>query len=455
METETSKSKNRNKISAIPGGKPSLARKIVGIFGVYRGLPRPLYTLFVASVVNSIGTFVFPFMTLYLTGKLGMSQGDTGKFMMLLSIIYIPGNFIGGKLSDRFGRKRVMIIAQVVSAVLYIPCGFTVFSRFVPWLILVSVFFDGITDPARSAMMTDLTTPENRRTAFSLTYLGHNLGFAVGSLIAGFLFESAASWLFWGNAAGVLAATVIVGLKVPETKPTQKQIDDTIGSGSTEEAHKGNLLQALGSRPFLILYTLLTACYGFVYTQHRFALPLQTKATFGASGSAIFGSLMTLNAVLVIIFSTSVMSLTKKWKPINAVALSGLFFAVGFGMIGFAHNVWMIYLSTVIWTFGEIINATNDGAYVANHTPISHRGRFHAVLPLIGGIGGTISPAVMGKVIDDHSLAVVWPLIGAIAAIASLLIWILGRVEDSAAGKKKAAVLAPSPVPGETPGQGA
>ena len=417
-----------------------LRQKAAGLFGVYKGLPKPLYTLFIVTVVNSVGIFVFPFLTLYLTGRLGMSQGDAGSFLFLISMVYIPGNFIGGKLADKYGRKRLMVITQIISAALYIPCGFSAFSKIVPWLILASVFFDGLTDPARSAMMMDLTKPENRRTAFSLTYLGHNLGFALGSLIAGFLFEHASSWLFWGNALAVFAATFIVGIRVPETKPTQQQIDATIGSGSTEEAHKGTLAQALMSRPFLIVFTMITTWYGFVYAQHRFALPLQAKATFGLSGAAIFGSFMTLNAALVILFSTPVMALTKKWKPINAVALAGLFYAAGFGMIGLARNIWLFYLSTILWTLGEIVNATNEGSYVANHTPISHRGRFQAVLPLIGGIGWTISPPVIGKLIDATGLGAVWPLIGAIAAAAAGLLWILGKIEERTIAKRGRAV---------------
>ena len=285
-------------------------------------------------------------------------------------------------------------------------------------------------------MMMDLTTPDNRRTAFSLTYLGHNLGFAMGSLIAGFLFEHASSWLFWGNALAVFAATFIVGLKVPETKPTQQQIDATIGSGSTEEAHKGTLVQALMSRPFLIIFTMITTWYGFVYAQHRFALPLQAKAVFGVGGAAIFGSFMTLNAVLVIFLSTPVMALSRKWKPINSVALAGLFYAVGFGMIGLARNIWLFYLSTILWTLGEIVNATNEGAYVANHTPISHRGRFQAVLPFIGGLGWMISPPVIGKLIDATGLGTVWPLVGAVAGISAGLLWLLGKVEDRTLAKR-------------------
>ena len=423
MDRNTTKAETTKRI-------PSFGALAGRLFGVYGGLPRPLYALFIVTVVNSMGMFVYPFMTLFLTGKLKMSQSETGTFLFLISIIYIPGNFIGGKLSDLWGRKRLMIAAQVISAAFFIPCGFAAFSRYIPWLIIASVFFDGITDPARSAMMTDLTTPDNRRTAFSLTYLGHNLGFAIGSLIAGFLFENAASWLFWGNAAAALVAILIFGIKVPETRPTKAQIEATIGSGSTEEAHRGSLVQALLSRPFLVVFTMITTWYGFVYAQHRFALPLQAKAFFGNSGAAIYGSLMTINATLVILFSTPIMALTRKWKPINAVALSGIFFAIGFGMIGWSGNLLLIYLSTIIWTLGEIVNATNEGAYVANHTPISHRGRFNAILPLIGGLGWTISPPIIGKLIDARTVGAVWPLLGAIAGIAGLFVWILGKVED-------------------------
>jgi MFS family permease len=411
------------------------------LFGVYRGLPKPLYTLFAITIVNSMGIFVFPFLTLYLTSRLGMSRTEAGTFLFIISLLYIPGNFVGGKLADRFGRKKIMVAGQVISASLFIPCGFSAFSALIPALVLASVFFDGITDPARSAMMTDLTTPENRRTAFSLHYLGHNLGFAVGSLIAGFLFEHASSWLFWGNAIAALLAISILGFTVPETKPTQAQIDATIGSGSTEEAHKGTLLQALMSRPFLILFTMLTSWYGFVYAQHRFALPLQTKAFFGTSGAAIYGSMMTLNAALVIFLSTPVMAWTKKWKPINAVALAGFFYMIGFGMIGGSKTLFLMYASTVLWTLGEIVNATNEGAYVANHTPISHRGRFNAILPFIGGLGWMISPPVTGKLIDMTSLGAVWPMIGAIAGISAMLIWVLGKIEDRSLVKKGNSVI--------------
>jgi MFS family permease len=401
-------------------------------FDVYRGLPSSLYMLFFATIINSMGMFVFPFLTLYLTGRLGMSQEKAGFFIMMLYLVYGPASLIGGKLADSFGRKKLMVIAQVLSGLCYIPCGFPTVGSNIRWFLLASVFFDGLTDPARSAMMTDLTSSENRRPAFSLIYLGHNLGFAVGMLLAGFLFENYTSWLFWGNAIAIFAAITLVGLKVPETKPSRGQIEKSFGTGRQDEAHRGNIIQALLSRPNLIIFTLLTGLYGFVYAQHRFILPLQTKEFFGARGSVIYGTLMTLNAVMVILLSTPIMTITQRWKPINAVAFSGFLFALGFGFIGFRPSVMLMYVTTAIWTLGEIVNATNEGTYVANNTPISHRARFQAFLPLLGGIGWTISPPIVGSFTDHFGLRMAWPILGAIAVLAGLSIFYLGLMEKRA-----------------------
>jgi len=395
----------------------------------YRGLPRSVYTLFIATVVNGVGIFVFPFMAIILTRRFGLSDRETGDIVFLTTVAYIPGTLLGGRLADRFGRKRVQMVSQFLCGAMFIPCGFLNDPYVIAGFIIASVFFDGVTDPARSAMSTDVTTPENRQAAFSLIYLGHNLGFAVGQIIAGFLFNSASSWMFWGNAIAVGASLTLVGLFVPESKPSAEDEKASLNTGSAEKAHEGGLISALLSRPSLVVFAVLTTFYGFSYAQHRFAMPLQATQLFGDSGARLYGFMMTMNALLVLVFTTPVIALTKRYQPIFSVAFAGVLYAVGFGMLAFARLPWFFFASTLVWTIGEIVQATNEGVYVSNHTPMSHRGRFHAVLPLISGLGFSVSTPIAGRISNAAGIPAVWVVVAASALVASIGILILGKVE--------------------------
>ena len=94
-----------------------------------------------------------------------------------------------------------------------------------PLFIILNLLFDGAVDPARSALMTDVTVPENRQVSFSFNYLGHNMGFAIGPIVAGFLFYRAPNWIFFGNAIVSTISIIFVAFMVPESKPDQKAIE--------------------------------------------------------------------------------------------------------------------------------------------------------------------------------------------------------------------------------------
>jgi MFS family permease len=397
----------------------------------YRGLPRSIYALFAATVVNGMGVFVFPFMALILTRRFGMSDKAAGDIVFLTTVAYVPGTLIGGKLSDRFGRKRVQMVSQFLCGAALLPCGFITDPHLIAIFIVASVFFDGVTDPARSAMSADFTTPENRQAAYSLIYLGHNLGFAIGQLIAGFLFSSAPSWMFWGNALAIGVSLGVVAMFLPESKPSVEAERASLATSSTEKAHEGGLLSALLSRPMLLVFAVLTSLYSFVYAHHRFALPIQATDLFGDSGARLYGFVMTMNALLVLAFTTPIVALTRRYKPIVNMAFAGVLYAVGFGVLAFARLPWLFFASTFLWTMGEIMQATNESVYVTNHTPMSHRGRFNAVLPLIAGVGFSISTPIAGRIADSAGLPTVWLVVSLAACIGAFGILVLGRSERS------------------------
>ena len=83
----------------------------------YSGLNRSIYFLFLAQIVNSLGHFVHPFITLYLTRKMGMDVGLAGFYVFLSAVVWVPAILIGGRLVDRVSRKKVMIGAQSAAAI--------------------------------------------------------------------------------------------------------------------------------------------------------------------------------------------------------------------------------------------------------------------------------------------------------------------------------------------------
>lgn len=416
----------------------SLINSIKAPFIIYRGLNRSVYVLFFARIINSIGSFVYPFLTLFLTDKLGHSAADAGMILMLASISFVPGSIIGGKAADTIGRKKLLVIAQFFSALSFLICAIIPDKQLIPFFIIGAEFFMGIVHPTSTAMIVDLSRPENRKAAFSLLYLGHNIGFAVGPLLAGLLYNTRPNWLFSGDALTTMISLILVVFLIKETKPTEDQIDRSIAESSTEtpeleKAELGSVFGVFARRPGLVVFILLVMIMNFVYAQMTFSLPLFLNEVFGADGAVMYGTTMSFNAAVVILGTTLIIGMTKKMKPILATIFAAVLYAIGFGGIWFGYAFYVIIITAFVWTVGEILGATNIDVYIANHTPMSHRGRVNSIVPIIIGAGHALSPFLMGRFIERYSIRMVWPLCGIFAAGAAaglLVLYIKEKVRD-------------------------
>jgi MFS family permease len=399
----------------------------------YSGLDRGVYVLFLARIVSSMGNFVFPFLTMFLTEKLHFTPARAGTYIVISGLAFIPGSLLGGKLSDHLGRKRIMLLFQALAALCLIPCAFLGESIIIVWLLILSSFFFGGVMPASSAILIDLTDTEKRKAAFSLLYLGHNIGFAIGPIIAGFLFNNFIEWIFLGDALTTGVALLLVFFFVAESLPAKgKNIESLHREANLERAEKGSLLKALWQRPFLLAFIAVAIMLAFIYSQCAFSLPLQLLEIFKDAGPGNYGLLMSANAIVVISLTTLVINFTNRIKPVLTVSMSSLLYAAGFGMIFFIRSMPMFLISTVIWTVGEILAATNTSVYIANHTPITHRGRFNAIIPIIHASGFAVSPLLIGLFIEKSSLLWVWPLLFLLGIIAAAALFLLYRIEKKA-----------------------
>lgn len=96
----------------------------MSLFKTYAGLSRDIYYLCLARTINSTGDFVFSLITLVLTLQMGMNVVSAGIFVSMAALISGPGVLLGGYLSDVMGKKTIIVIGQLLSAILIISCSF-------------------------------------------------------------------------------------------------------------------------------------------------------------------------------------------------------------------------------------------------------------------------------------------------------------------------------------------
>jgi MFS family permease len=393
----------------------------------YRGLPREVYVLFFSKMVVAMGAFVYPLLTLLFTKKIGLGEAEAGNWVALIGFAYIPASLIGGKICDSFGRKRVLIVCDMLASICYGICGFMEPSMDMLYMIGLAVFFFGIADPAHSSIVADVTTPENRDGAFSLTYLGFNIGFAVGPLVGGVLFENHLKWFFLGDALTTMLATLMIAVFIKETIHHTDEVDD---SRVMEQKEEGSILTVILQRPQVLVFALIFFGYNFAYSMWGFLMPLHVEAVYSGNGAAIFGKLSALNGLVVMVFTPILTRTLIKNSHIRKMIYGGILYLFGFGLLGFVNHIGAFIASVMIFTLGEIACAISSMPYINNNTPASHRGRMNSLLPILFGAGYSLGPMVMGRVLEQTSIAYTWNVISMVLIISTMGMVLLDRVHS-------------------------
>lgn len=399
---------------------------MVRILGRYGKLPREIYILTIARFINSLGAFVHPLLTLIMTAKLGFSKDEAGLYMSLLLFSQLPAMLIGGKLADRFGRVKLIVIFQSLGAITYLICGFMEMSNSIIYFIVIASNFYAMTRPATDAMTMDLTHSGNRKEAFALLYMGFNLGFAFGPMIGGLLFEKYLHWVFIGDAVTTLVSIVLVLIFVKETLPKRqkKQNSEAEEPQSNLEAHKeGSVWQILKQRKIILVMAGILCLIQFTYAQWAFVLPIQMEEIF-PNGASDYGFLASFNGFLVILFTPIVTLIIRKWKVLYGTMIGALLFASAFGVLIGADQLIMFYASMLLLTLGEVVSTIDSRAFLANISPSSHRGRVNSVVDLIAGSGRMISPLVIGFIIAGSGMTVGYITISGASVLGAILLYI-------------------------------
>jgi len=382
----------------------------------YRGLNRDIYILFVGRVIGALGTFIWPLLTMILSVKLGYSESQIAIIMVLGFAANLPASLLGGKLTDHFGRKNIIVLSNVLMVSCFYINAFIPISTMTIVLFFISSFFGTIQGPAYDAMLADKSTSDQRARAYSLSYMGFNLGFILGPSIGGFLFKDLLWLAFLIDGTTSLLGTLLIMFFIKDTKLSD--IKHTFNA--YEQTQDGeSTLSIIKRSKTLWIYLACSSLVGLMYTQTNFLLPLQLVKTI-PNYSVVYGFMSAFNGLVVILATPVLTFYLKKVNEVDKFGFAILFFMTSFIVYAFLGGlIPLLFFGMLVFTLGEVINS--------RRVPASHRGRIASTLGVIASIVGAIAQISFGFIVELLPYQLCWLIIISLGILALNLIPLFKR----------------------------
>jgi MFS family permease len=376
--------------------------------------------LVLASFIDVIGsTLIFPFFALYITQKFGVGMTQAGVLLGIFSISGLVGSIIGGALTDKFGRRGIMLFGLVFSGFSSITMGLVGKLYVFYGLAVVVGLLSNIAGPARQAMVADLLPETQRSEGFGILRVAANISWIIGPSIGGFLASKSYLLLFVLDAILSLITAIIIYKLIPETKPE-----------TLEEKEQVSLLETVvGYRLVIrdtafIAYLVVSMLMIIVYQQLYSTLSVYLRDVHGVPTQG-YGLLLSLNAGLVVLTQFWITRRLKRFSPMLMMALGTGFYMIGFTMYGFVTVYLQFVIAMLIITVGEMIVVPVGQALAACFAPEDMRGRYMAFYGLSFAVPQTVGPWTAGMILDNYNPNWVWYGGGILCAVAVVGFYIL------------------------------
>src|SRR5438552_8689954 len=306
-----------------------------------KALPRTAWILFLGVFLNKFGTFVVPFLTLYLTRQ-GYSLTAAGMAVGAYGVGTLLASGLGGHLADTFGRRKTIVLSMFSAAVAMMLLSQARSLSAIILLTALTGLAGELYRPASSALLADLVAAGSRVTAFSAYRIAFNAGWAFGPATAGFLAERGYFWLFVGDAA----TSALFGLVAFFALPRGVR-------GQTTESGWSDALRVLSADRKL--HQLLCAAFviGLVFFQMTSTFGLHvTQLGFSA---AVYGAIISLNGMLVVLCELPLTTLIQRFPGRRVIATGYVLVGGGFALIALAHTLTGLVGAMTIITLGEML----------------------------------------------------------------------------------------------------
>jgi MFS family permease len=374
--------------------------------------------LFGTILARAASSMSLPFLAIYLSVHSHLSAAEGGLIIGMGALASTIGGFFGGALSDRFGRKLIMLGALYMWGFVFIGFGFAANA----WLFLILNLLNGLCrsffEPVSQALMADLTKPELRFRVFSMRYLAINIGVAIGPLLGAYFGMISGGLPF--TITGFVYLIYAVLLQVLLDHFGIKQIEGKEKGAETVTFRKAwKVIRQDVTFRFFLLGGMISM---IGYSQMTAALAQYLQQSF-AGGAHVFAALMSTNAIVVVLFQVPVGRWIEKRTPIFAIVLGNIMFVLG--DIGFGFSIgWITFIASMaVFTFGEILIYPAVNLLVDRLAPEELRGTYYGAQSF-QNFGAFVGPWIGGVLLISFGGSVLFAIMAAITLYSTSLYWL-------------------------------
>jgi MFS family permease len=344
---------------------------------------------------------------------------QAGVMLGASSLAGLFGGMFGGALADRFGRRIIILIGLVFSAISSIALGFTNDLTMMYIVSIIVGLVGSIGHPAHGAMVADILPDDKRQEGFGILRVVGNMSWLIGPIIGGFVASRSFLALFISDAVISCIVAVIVYRYLPESKPAPHPDDEPTTLMQTIGGY-GLVMRDLAFMAFITASILMTTVYQQMYN----SLSVFLRDNHGIDPQG-FGLLLSTSAIIVIIFQFWMTRRIKRYPPFIMMGVGAIFYAIGFGLFGFVATFALFAMSIIIITIGEMIIMPISQSLVANFAPEEMRGRYMAVSGLTWLVPSTFGPGLAGYLLDNYNPNLLWYIGGILCLIAAFAFYTL------------------------------
>jgi MFS transporter, DHA1 family, multidrug resistance protein B len=346
-------------------------------------------------ISGSIGGMIYPFMAIYLAARVGETL--TGILLIVNIIVGVIVGFYGGYYSDLMGRKKIMAYAEsfrfagilvMALANSALVSSETVAAYITIAMMMVNSICWGLAGPASQAMLIDVSTPENRKFMYGITYWTSNLSIAIGGLLGGLLFKNYLFELLLGLTLTSLLSAFLVVFFIKETyTPVNRELKVKPNVISDMFSNYKQVFRDSIFIKFTIGYLLVLSLEfhltNYISVKLSSDMPSQSLFQFNIDGVQMLGILRTENTLLVVLLAVLVSKMISRFKDKNMFFIGLILYSIGYLTISYTNSVWLLLIIMVIATIGELMYIPVKQAYTAELPPENLRSAYMAVGGLV------------------------------------------------------------------------